>query len=83
MANLIIKLAISRPKIRIQVGRRHQELQHVRAEHLGADCTALGRTDSPLTLPLISTRPAPHALHFLTDVTPKYEFWAGNGQFND
>ena len=41
MANLIIKLAISRPKIRIQVGRRHQELQHVRAEHLGADCTAL------------------------------------------
>ena len=41
MANLIIKLAISRPKIRIQVGRRHQELQHVRAEHLGADWIGL------------------------------------------
>ena len=40
----------------------------------------LGRTDSLLTLLAISTRPAPHALHFLTGVTPEYEFWAGNGQ---
>ena len=40
MANLIVKLAISRPKFIFGCDPHHrdlQELQHVRAEHLGAD----------------------------------------------
>ena len=38
---------------------------------------------SLLTLLAISTRPAPHALHFLTDVTPKYELWAPNPYYTN
>ena len=44
MANLIVKLAISRPKFIFGCDVRHQEVHRVRhelAEPHGADCTAL------------------------------------------
>ena len=44
MANLIVKLAISRPKFIFGCDVRHQEVHRVRhelAERHGADCTAL------------------------------------------
>ena len=52
MANLIIKLSISRPKFIFGGDPRHQEEQRVRhelAERHGADCTALTISDGTIS----------------------------------